>query len=109
MKRDSGEKGGSAEFMSKAGEKIEQLGEEAAQVGKSTGGKVKDRWQQRLQEKPLPLALAAFGLGLLIGLAVPQSERERRYVAEARDKAWTSLKRIGQEKMKRAGQFAIPT
>ncbi len=109
MTKSRGEKAGTAKFMDQAGQKIEELGKKAARAGRSTGDKVKEGYQERLQEKPLTLALAAFALGLVIGLAVPQSVRERSVLAEARDKAWASLKRIGEERLKRAGQFAIPT
>ncbi len=91
--------GRAEQALGKAREKAGQARERAEQVFERAKGKAgelgtatrekarafKERSRGVLQENPFLMAAAALGAGLAIGLALPGTERERRWVAKIKD------------------------
>ncbi len=93
----------------KAGQVFGQAKEKAGQLGAATREKaraVKERSRGLVQEKPLLLAAAALGAGVIIGLTLPATEREREWLAKMRDRLLSRNTEFSEERYGEAGQGA---
>jgi hypothetical protein len=63
-------------------EKASKFGTSALEQTRMAG----DTLQRTLQESPLPLGVVALGIGAAIGFMVPETEQEKQFMGETRDK-----------------------
>ena len=74
----------------------QQLDQVGTQVGMQAH-RVQTSFQRMLEENPLPVALAAAGLGALIGAAVPTTPAEQRMIEPAREQLSEQAKKVGEK------------
>jgi len=59
-----------------------------------------------IDEKPLAVTVAALGLGAAVGLAIPETQREREMMGPARDTVMEKAQGAAQQTMGKAQQVA---
>lgn len=69
------------QMATKAGDSVGQVGTKVQNTAQQASGSV----QRLLQENPLAVGVAVAGLGMLAGLAVPETEQEDRLMGPAHD------------------------
>ena len=74
----------------------EQFDQVSTQVGMQAE-RVQTSFQRMLEENPLPVALAAAGLGALIAAAVPTTPAEERMIEPAREQFSQQAKKVGEK------------
>jgi ElaB/YqjD/DUF883 family membrane-anchored ribosome-binding protein len=79
----------------------QQFDAASTQVGMQAQ-RVQTSFQRMLEENPLPVALAAAGLGALIAAVVPTTPAEERMIEPAREQLSQQAKKVGEK----AGQVA---
>jgi ElaB/YqjD/DUF883 family membrane-anchored ribosome-binding protein len=97
------------DFTENTREKVEQLSHEARTQIEEFGEDVQerarwasDRFQDTLYSNPLGVAAAAVALGLIVGLAVPETQKEHELMGEMRDNFIERAQDVTQETMQRA-------
>jgi uncharacterized protein DUF3618 len=80
--RDTTGSGGSS-WTGEVGQEAQDVGRRAQQTTRRAQRTVQRAWQQN----PLMMGAASAVLGLIVGMAVPQTEIENEYMGEARDNA----------------------
>lgn len=112
--------GAMGQAQERAGEAASQVQGEARQaadqaqqrVGEWTGQaqeqmqSARGQFDRLLQENPLAVALAAFGLGAAVGLAVPETPQERQVMGQARDTMVDKAQSAAQQTMEKAQHVA---
>jgi len=90
----------------------ETAGQFAGQVGQ-WGSQAQDQMQdlryrtdRMLNENPLPLGLVALGLGMAVGLLLPETEKERELMGEQRDQLMDRAQTAGQQVVEKVQQVA---
>ncbi|MBX5444530.1 DUF3618 domain-containing protein [Sphaerobacter sp.] len=105
--------GGAGQAVSQA---QERAGEMASQVqgraGEVTGEmqhqmhSARSQLDRLIDEKPLAVTVAALGLGAAVGLAIPETQREREMMGPARDTVMEKAQDAAQQTMGKAQQVA---
>jgi ElaB/YqjD/DUF883 family membrane-anchored ribosome-binding protein len=97
------------DFTHDARERVEHLSHEARMQMEELGEGVQerarwasDRFQDTLYRNPLGVAAAAVALGLIVGLAVPETQKEHELMGEMRDNFVDRAQEVTQEAMHRA-------
>lgn len=101
------------EFTEQAREQAGHLAQEAGHKTQEFGHQAQDqmqqlrhRYDQMMRENPLPLGLAAMGLGLTVGLLVPETPMEDRMMGETRDRMIDQAGEMARETMDKVEQVA---
>jgi len=68
--------------------------------------RVEDRFQQMLYENPLSVGAVALALGTVVGLSLPQTQRENEWMGEARDNLIDRAQEVAQDTMEKVQQVA---
>jgi len=68
--------------------------------------RVEDRFQQALYENPLSVAAAALAIGAMVGLSLPQTQRENELLGEARDNLIDRAQEVAQDTLEKVQQVA---
>lgn len=95
-----------------AGEKAAEYAHEAAHLAKRAGSRVshgtragyaysRERFEDAVDQYPLAVGAGFLALGLLLGLALPETRREDEWLGEASDEAKEKAKRAGKDVMAR--------
>jgi hypothetical protein len=88
------------EISGTVGDVAESAREQFDQVSTEVGmqaQRVQTSFQRMLEENPLPVALAAAGLGALIAAAVPTTPAEERMIEPAREQFSQQAKKVGEK------------
>jgi ElaB/YqjD/DUF883 family membrane-anchored ribosome-binding protein len=134
--RESGRDGGGrmsavGDQMSETGDQLRERGEELGQQAQRMADDVADRsqealseaqWQaeraanqaqrqfdRTLQENPLALGALAVGVGAAVGLAIPETRRERELMGEQRDQLFQQVEQAASEALGEAEKAARDT
>lgn len=94
----------------KAGEMMGQAKEKARQFRSEAGVRaqaLKERYQDTLENKPLVLLGAAFVIGLLLGLSVPETRSEHELMGQAKDRLIRRAKEMAREKIEKVEHVAM--
>ncbi len=91
------------EMMGQAKEKASQFRSEASVRAQS----LKERYQDTLENKPLVLLGAAFVIGLLLGLSVPETRSEHELMGPAKDRLIRRAKEMAREKIEKVEHVAM--
>lgn len=91
---------------SSRGEQAQQAGQQAQERAEQGARKAKGGFQKALQESPLALGAAAVGLGVAIGLSIPESEKENQMMGETRDRLKDQAEHKAQDAKERAQRVA---
>lgn len=90
------------QVASKAKESVNQLGSQATdQAQRARGG-----FERLLEENPLAVGAAVAGFGMLVGLAVPETEKENQMLGQARDSLMDRAGQAAQETAQRVQSVA---
>lgn len=87
----------------------QQMREQAQRLRESAGaraGSLGRRYEDMVEHQPLLLGLLGFGIGALIGAALPLTRRENAMLGERRDMLLERAKETGREQISRAGDIA---
>ncbi|HSR10860.1 MAG TPA: hypothetical protein VLS90_05405 [Thermodesulfobacteriota bacterium] len=102
-------RGRSGEWIGRARERAGEVLEKAKETAGSMGGSTQETaraWTEKsrsaLQERPLTFAALGLAVGLVIGLAVPEGEREKRWLGELRRTVVRKAKDLLLERIKMA-------
>lgn len=79
-----------------AGRAREMAGTAASQV-KEKAGIAADTFQSQLERNPMSIGLIAMGLGLAIGMMLPESQKERRLMGDAREKVGDKVQQVASD------------
>ncbi len=100
--RDSGSRDFGGDYRSSTGQAASELGRtaqdytrRAQQTTRGAQRKLQRAWQQN----PLMMGAASAVLGLIVGMALPQTEIENEYMGEARDNAIEGVQETVREKV----------
>lgn len=91
-----GSGGGASDLSGRAGE----LGERSSE----TMGRARVRLRRNLRSNPLSSGVAALGLGVLTGLALPRSRWEDETLGETRDRTLDEARSAGRETLERGAR-----
>jgi len=94
----------------KAGEMMGQAKEKARRFRSEAGVRaqaLKERYQDTLENKPLVLLGAAFVIGLLLGLSVPETKSEHEFMGQAKDRLIRRAKEMAREKIEKVEHVAM--
>jgi ElaB/YqjD/DUF883 family membrane-anchored ribosome-binding protein/predicted RNase H-like HicB family nuclease len=101
------------EFTHDARDRVDHLRYEARERAEEWGDEIQyrardasERARTTYYSNPLAVAAAAVGLGLVIGLAVPETEAEHRWMGETRDELMERAKEATQETVERVQRVA---
>jgi ElaB/YqjD/DUF883 family membrane-anchored ribosome-binding protein len=67
---------------------------------------LRGRYQGFLEERPLVLVAAALLVGMALGLSLPESKPEHRFMGEAKEKIFGKAKEAAHEAMEKVGRVA---
>jgi len=91
-----------SDAASAAQERVSDLGNEA----QYRALKMRYRAQEMSNERPLMMGAVAFALGAAVGLALPETEQERRFMGEARERVGEKVQEVAQETMQKVQDVA---
>ncbi|HEY8555243.1 MAG TPA: DUF3618 domain-containing protein [Burkholderiales bacterium] len=94
------------EGLSRSGEAVRESTSRAASMARRDFDRVRSGLDHLLEEQPLLLGLIGIAAGALVGAALPPSEREDRWLGDARDRTLERAKRAGGEGYRRARERA---
>jgi ElaB/YqjD/DUF883 family membrane-anchored ribosome-binding protein len=101
------------EFTHQARDQVDHLRYQARERAEEWGDEIQDRAryaseraQRTYYSNPLGVAAAAVALGLVIGLAIPETEAEHRWMGETRDNLMERAKEATQETVERVQRVA---
>lgn len=101
------------DFTHQAREQVDDLRYQARERAEEWGDEIQDRAryasdraQRTYYSNPLGVAAAAVALGLVVGLAIPESEAEHRWLGETRDNLVERAKEATQETVDRVQRVA---
>jgi hypothetical protein len=77
----------SSSWTDEAGQTAQDLGRRAQETTRVAQRKIQRTWQQN----PLMMGAASAVLGLIVGMAVPETDIENEYMGEARDQAFENV------------------
>jgi ElaB/YqjD/DUF883 family membrane-anchored ribosome-binding protein len=83
-----------------AGQVATQVQDTASQLGNQAQYRTQraaSGFQQMLEERPLAVAAGALALGLTVGLALPETEQENRWMGEARETVMEQAQQTAQQ------------
>jgi ElaB/YqjD/DUF883 family membrane-anchored ribosome-binding protein len=102
-----------ADLTDQVKEKAAGLTEQAREKASELGDRVQEGARQArlgfwqlLEERPLVVGAATLAAGLLIGLAIPSTEKEDELMGETRDQLLDSAKETGREVVEKGRQVA---
>jgi len=65
-----------------------------------------DMFERALEERPMAVGIAALALGALVGMALPETRVENRYMGETRDNLVENAKSVAQDTVQKAQRVA---
>lgn len=89
-----------------AQQKAQEAQQQAQQRAQEGAQKAKGGFQKALQESPLALGAAAIGLGVAVGLSIPESEKENQMMGETRDRLKDQAEHKAQDAKERGKRVA---
>jgi len=132
--RSLGGGGGADDIRQRAGQATEQLGQRAQEIGDQAQRTAQDiaqrgregieqaqwqvqsqvsqaQWQfdRTLNENPLAVGALALGVGVAVGLALPETQQERQLLGEQRDRLVSQVEERASEALSQAEQKARET
>lgn len=105
---DTGGQGGGMEHGGEH-ERTRQMRERAQhmrEAARARASNLEQRYEDMVENQPLVLGLIGFGIGALIGAALPLTRRENMMLGERRDMLLERAKETGREQLHRAEQIA---
>lgn len=91
-----------SEFAGRATQSAWRMRRAARERAQAAGGRLQDT----IQDNPLSMLLAAFGIGALIGFLIPETRREQQLMGSASDALLSRAKETAQRAMHRAQHAA---
>ncbi len=92
-----------------AGDQASLLAQDAAHLVSENARIARERGKETVEQHPLAVAGALFGIGLLLGVAFPSTKREDRLFGEESDELKQSARRIGEDVVHRGKEVAAAT
>jgi len=90
------------DVASAANERISDFGNEAQYQAL----KMRYRAQEMSNERPLMMGAMAFALGAAVGMALPETEQERRFMGETRERVVERVQEVAQDTMQKVQDVA---
>ncbi len=101
------------ELASQAGDRVSRVAgtvkNRAADLGQRTGYQVRrarDSYWDLVERRPIAAGMATLAAGLLIGLLIPTTRRERELMGETRDQLFRGAKEAGRETFEKTKEVA---
>ncbi|MEN3337008.1 MAG: hypothetical protein V7647_684 [Acidobacteriota bacterium] len=92
----------SSSWTDEASQTAQDLGRRAQQTTRVAQRKLQQTWQQN----PLLMGAASAVLGLIVGMAVPETDIENEYMGEARDQAFENVQQTVRETVGKVQEVA---
>lgn len=95
-----------ADTRERRAQQMRERAQQLREAARARAGGLERHYGDMVENQPLVLALLGFGIGALIGAALPLTRRENMMLGERRDMLIERAKETGREQMHRAEQIA---
>ncbi len=85
-------------------EQAEESIHDLAQSAREQGRRVEDKVARTFDENPLAVGLAVVAIGIGVGLAIPISRREQRWMGPSRERLGRKVEQAAREAIDKAGE-----